>query len=41
MKFPIKDFFSNVQAYGFDAIALKFFHSYFTNRKQRVKVRPG
>ena len=27
------------EAYGFDNIGLKLFHSYFSNRKQRVKIR--
>ena len=27
------------EAYGFDNIRLKLFHSYFSNRKQRVKIR--
>ena len=26
------------EAYGFDNISLKLFHSYFSNRKQRVKI---
>ena len=26
------------EAYGFDNINLKLFHSYFSNRKQRVKI---
>ena len=27
------------ETYGFDNIGLKLFHSYFSNRKQRVKIR--
>ena len=27
------------EAYGFDNIGLKLFHSYFSNSKQRVKIR--
>ena len=26
------------EAYGFDNISLKLLHSYFSNRKQRVKI---
>ena len=26
------------EAYGFDNVCLKLFHSYFSNRKQRVKI---
>ena len=29
---------SKVEAYGFDNISLKLFRSYFSNRKQRVKI---
>ena len=28
----------NFEAYGFDNISLKLFHSYFSNWKQRVKI---
>ena len=27
-----------LEAYGFDNISLKLFHSYFSNRNQRVKI---
>ena len=30
--------FSKFEAYDFDNISLKLFHSYFSNRKQRVKI---
>ena len=29
------------EAYGFDNVNLKLLHSYFLNRKQRVKIGPA
>ena len=39
LRLPTHDLIiAKFETYGFDNISLKLFHSYFSNRKQRVKI---